>query len=218
MTLKADIKYKSNWQVGALKGPSTPSPTPLPIPLHANPYSPAQRRNKWVCALKTSLHAVQIFGPSGNPSAPAGPKEITLVPYSGPGGDGNMEDISMPLPSHVHEGTTGSGHGVPRGDWKFADKNAVLLDDSRDVFGEHEELHMPTPQGTLSSGVSTSMAIRGRDGMTQDMSGAAVPGNGAVRRMPLASSPIHEQDPEEIEMSQPMRSTPNTWSQGHNQI
>jgi hypothetical protein len=130
----------------------------------------------------------------------------------------NPRPLLRPRWGHVHEGTTGSGHGVPRGDWKFADKNAVLLDDSRDVFGEHEELHMPTPQGTLSTGVSTSMAIRGRDGMTQDMSGAPVPGNGAVRRMPLASSPVQERDPEEIEMSQPMRSTPNTWSQGHGQI
>lgn len=31
MVLKADIKYKSNWQQGALK---------------------VQRRNKWICALK----------------------------------------------------------------------------------------------------------------------------------------------------------------------
>ncbi len=33
MVLKADIKYKTNWQEGALK---------------------VQRRNKWICALKTA--------------------------------------------------------------------------------------------------------------------------------------------------------------------
>jgi hypothetical protein len=33
LTLKADIKYKTNWQEGALK---------------------VQRRNKWICALKNA--------------------------------------------------------------------------------------------------------------------------------------------------------------------
>ncbi|CDO72761.1 hypothetical protein BN946_scf184994.g14 [Trametes cinnabarina] len=46
MTLRADIKYKSNWQQGTLK---------------------AQRRNKWICALKASLTKVKIFGPKGDP-------------------------------------------------------------------------------------------------------------------------------------------------------
>ncbi|KAI0092959.1 Mechanosensitive ion channel-domain-containing protein [Irpex rosettiformis] len=60
MTLKADIKYKSNWQQGALK---------------------SKRRNKWVCALKLSMAKVKIFGPGGDPDAKAGPTPYTLVPY-----------------------------------------------------------------------------------------------------------------------------------------
>ncbi|KAI0063682.1 hypothetical protein BV25DRAFT_1801709 [Artomyces pyxidatus] len=60
MTLKADIKYKSNWQQGAIK---------------------AKRRNKWVCALKTYLAQAQVYGPGGNPDAVAGPKRYTLVPW-----------------------------------------------------------------------------------------------------------------------------------------
>ncbi|KAF8326601.1 Mechanosensitive ion channel-domain-containing protein [Cantharellus anzutake] len=57
MKLKAGIKYKSNWQMGALK---------------------VQRRNKWICALKNALKASKIYGPTGNPNAA---KEDTLAPY-----------------------------------------------------------------------------------------------------------------------------------------
>ena len=60
MTLRADIKYKSNWQQGALK---------------------AKRRNKWICALKSSLAKVKIYGPDGNPDAKPSPTPYTLVPY-----------------------------------------------------------------------------------------------------------------------------------------
>jgi hypothetical protein len=201
MKLKADIKYKSNWQVGALK---------------------AQRRNKWICALKNALHQTQIWGPGGNPdSGPEEPKRITLVPYESLENQ-SSGDIKMPIPTHSHEGTTGSGRGVPKGDWAFSDKNAVILDDSRDVFGETEELHMPTPQGTLNTGVatatgrhyppgapssSTSLAIRDRDGMTMDVSG----GTSVRMRMPSgpSSSSQRQESVEEIEMSRPTKQTPS---------
>jgi hypothetical protein len=53
MVLKADIKYKSNWQHGALK---------------------VQRRNKWICALKMTLAELKIWGPAGaGDPAPAPP-------------------------------------------------------------------------------------------------------------------------------------------------
>ncbi|KAF8313471.1 hypothetical protein DL93DRAFT_2081192 [Clavulina sp. PMI_390] len=63
MKLKVDIKYKSNWQQGALK---------------------AQRRNKWICELKIALRELKIFGPSGDPNAAAGPQQVTMVPYVPP--------------------------------------------------------------------------------------------------------------------------------------
>ena len=59
MILKADIKYKSNWQQGALK---------------------VQRRNKWICALKMTLADLKIWGPAGagDPApAPADPVKYT---------------------------------------------------------------------------------------------------------------------------------------------
>lgn len=63
MTLSANINYKSNYQNGALK---------------------AQRRNKWICALKTAMASLEIYGPAdaGNPApAPADPIAYTQVPY-----------------------------------------------------------------------------------------------------------------------------------------
>ncbi|KAK4703902.1 hypothetical protein P7C70_g2313, partial [Phenoliferia sp. Uapishka_3] len=64
LELSAEIKYKSNWQNGALK---------------------AQRRNKWVCALRLAMSELEIFGPAGagDPApAPPGPVEYVQVPYS----------------------------------------------------------------------------------------------------------------------------------------
>ncbi|POW02872.1 hypothetical protein PSTT_11515, partial [Puccinia striiformis] len=60
LTLQADIKYKSNWQNGALK---------------------SQRRNKWVCALKQIMAEVEIYGPAdaGHPSPKSEPTLIQLI-------------------------------------------------------------------------------------------------------------------------------------------
>ncbi|CAH7675285.1 Mechanosensitive ion channel-domain-containing protein [Phakopsora pachyrhizi] len=60
MTLQADIKYKSNWQNGALK---------------------AFRRNKWICALKQVMAEEQVFGPdgAGNPNPKSEPQLIQLI-------------------------------------------------------------------------------------------------------------------------------------------
>ena len=73
MTLKADIKYKSNWQQAALRGQSQPR---LPLTWtspQARPHPTANRRNKWICALKASMAKVRIFGPAGDPDAPPEP-------------------------------------------------------------------------------------------------------------------------------------------------
>jgi hypothetical protein len=60
MSLKVDIRYKSNWQ---------------------QPHVKAKRRNKWVCTLKAQLKICGIYGPGGGPTDPAGPAKYTLVPY-----------------------------------------------------------------------------------------------------------------------------------------
>ncbi|GAA5874058.1 hypothetical protein JCM8547_004817 [Rhodosporidiobolus lusitaniae] len=63
LSLSAAINYKSNWQNGTLK---------------------AQRRNKWICALKVALSELQIYGPgdAGNPApAPADPVAYVQIPY-----------------------------------------------------------------------------------------------------------------------------------------
>ena len=145
MTLKADIKYKSNWQQGTLK---------------------AQRRNKWICALKASLSKLHIYGPGGDPSPHTGPTKYTLVPY---------EEVlrQEEEAKHSRQQTSDSRElHIPKSDWTFADPNSAvgvypdvlsiainitlmhiplqLVDDSQDVFGEGSQLYMPRPQQTLS--------------------------------------------------------------------
>ncbi|KAI0699236.1 hypothetical protein BC835DRAFT_1268062 [Cytidiella melzeri] len=97
MTLKADIKYKSNWQQGALK---------------------TKRRNKWICALKLSLAKVKIFGPAGDPNAKAGPTPYTLVPY---------EHVPQDSAAHPTNGSMSSlsEPRIPEA-WTFSDHNAVM--------------------------------------------------------------------------------------------
>ncbi|THH00782.1 hypothetical protein EW026_g1806 [Hermanssonia centrifuga] len=115
MTLKADIKYKSNFQQGALK---------------------AKRRNKWICALKDSLAKIKMFGPSGDPGAKPAPAPYTLVPW---------EHIKASDTKRVESPVSIQEHRIPEA-WTFSDENAVLLDDSQDVFGEKEELNMANPR------------------------------------------------------------------------
>lgn len=66
LVLKAEIKYKTNWQEVALK---------------------IQRRNKWICALKNALADCEIYGPGGAGNPDPGedaPTKYTLVPYEPP--------------------------------------------------------------------------------------------------------------------------------------
>ncbi|THV05025.1 hypothetical protein K435DRAFT_790441 [Dendrothele bispora CBS 962.96] len=78
ITLSADIKYKSNWQQGALK---------------------AKRRNKWICALKEALVDIGIFGPQGDPDKPAAPIKYTEVPWDEVKKQSKtVKHVSMPAP------------------------------------------------------------------------------------------------------------------------
>ncbi|KAF8629659.1 hypothetical protein AX17_005598 [Amanita inopinata Kibby_2008] len=121
MTLTADIKYKNNWQQSALK---------------------AKRRNKWICALKTALAEVKIFGPKGDPDAPPSTTWYTKVPWE-------------LIEAEDQKAGEKSGRMSPKpfsppGGWRLADKNAALLDSADDVFGESKELHMTAPRRGLS--------------------------------------------------------------------
>ncbi|KAI0356297.1 hypothetical protein OH77DRAFT_1401686 [Trametes cingulata] len=114
MTLRADIKYKSNWQQGTLK---------------------AQRRNKWICALKASMAKVKIFGPGGDPDAPSGPTKYTLVPYE--------EVVKQEEEAKAHAPSKSSSTAelrIPTNDWTFADPKSAIVDASQDVFGENDQV------------------------------------------------------------------------------
>jgi len=116
MSLTAEIKYKSNWQQGALK---------------------VKRRNKWICALKQSMSELSIFGPAGNPKATPDPKRITHVPWP---------EVKEQEQVHL-QGMPESRS--PFGSYRLADHNAVILDDTGDVFGEAEQLAMSNPRPTI---------------------------------------------------------------------
>ncbi|WVF70531.1 hypothetical protein IAT40_005322 [Kwoniella sp. CBS 6097] len=114
MVLKADIKYKSNWQQGALK---------------------VQRRNKWICALKMSLADLKIWGPAGagNPSPDAAdPTQYTLVPWD------EVKAAAAPAPakSESPPPTFASATAMP----SLMDHRAVVNDPSQDVWDEQDEL------------------------------------------------------------------------------
>ncbi|KAG9013647.1 hypothetical protein FRB90_005819 [Tulasnella sp. 427] len=117
MVLKADIKYKSNNHLGALK---------------------AKRRNMWICCLKQSMAEVGIYGPSGNPNAVSGPTQYTLVPW-----DEVKSHDDTPAESG---GGTIREPRIPRTDFNLADKNAALKDSADVVWGEGSELNLTNPK------------------------------------------------------------------------
>jgi len=122
MSLTADIKYKSNWQQGPLK---------------------AKRRNKWICALKAALADVKIFGPKGNPKAVAAPDRYTLVPWDEV--QANERDALQV------DSAESDAHKMPAGGWKLSDKNAPIMGDTGNVFGESDELRMANPRRGLET-------------------------------------------------------------------
>jgi len=117
MTLTAVIKYKSNGHLGALK---------------------SKRRNMWMCALKTTLKEVGIFGPKGDPSAPAAPTQYTLVPWE----EANPKNSEpKPDPGGLKEPV------LPKTDYNFSDKNASLRDNADNIYGDdQEDLDLTNPR------------------------------------------------------------------------
>ncbi|KAJ9104747.1 hypothetical protein QFC19_003888 [Naganishia cerealis] len=117
LVLKADIKYRSNWQEGALK---------------------VQRRNKWICALKQALKDCSIFGPgdAGNPSPPpADPVRYMQVPFEALPADAADEDrIESPPPDFL-SATQGAQAGAA-----LMDRDQVIHDTSADIYDDHVDL------------------------------------------------------------------------------
>jgi hypothetical protein len=115
MTLTADIKYKSNGQQGALKG-TLQLRTSFPE-LYSGSPEIAKRRNKWICALKTVLSEVKIYGPGGNPDPPPSTTRYTKVPW---------ETVQAADRQAAGQATHTPELPVPIGGWQLTDKNAVI--------------------------------------------------------------------------------------------
>lgn len=110
MTLKADIKYKSNWQQGALKGKSV-----FQCIISWVDRPTGQRRNKWICALKLSMAKVKMFGPSGDPDSKPSPQPVTMVPW---------EEVQREQHAEVRRHPE-SQESISQS-YSFTDKNAVM--------------------------------------------------------------------------------------------
>lgn len=92
LVLNADIKYKSNWQLGALK---------------------VQRRNKWVCQLKMVLAELRIWGPAdaGDPNPPPPPPtRFTMVPWEDVLAQDNQQAEAPSTPPSFRAATTANLH------------------------------------------------------------------------------------------------------------
>ncbi|KAJ7096303.1 Mechanosensitive ion channel-domain-containing protein [Mycena epipterygia] len=124
MTLQADIKYKSNGQQGALR---------------------AKRRNKWLCALKTILADLGIYGPSGNPHAEPGTQRYTEIPW---------HEVKSEADKAKNSQEKAPDAPVPVGGWRLSGQNAVLLDGTDDIFGDPDELHMTSPRRQYTPGTT----------------------------------------------------------------
>ncbi|KAH9920051.1 Mechanosensitive ion channel-domain-containing protein [Fomitopsis serialis] len=126
MTLTADIRYKSNWQQGALK---------------------VTRRNKWITALKTALAQAEVYGPKGPPDPPPPVERVTLVPWE----KIDEEDQKAKEEAEAKERAEGKRSEADVGtkpmpqemaamqapqQWTLSDHDAIIMDDSRDVFDQ----------------------------------------------------------------------------------
>jgi len=119
LTLTADIKYKSNWQLGALR---------------------AKRRNKWICALKTTLGELKVYGPKGDPNTGPSTARYTQVPWELVQAR-DREEAAKDTPSEVH---------VPSGGWHLRGNSDMIADPVDAVFGETSQVRMTSPRRGLS--------------------------------------------------------------------
>ncbi|KIL66205.1 hypothetical protein M378DRAFT_186034 [Amanita muscaria Koide BX008] len=109
MTLVATIKYKSNWQQEALR---------------------VMRRNKWLCALRTALAEIKMFGPKGDPNALPATTRYTEVPWELIKEED--ERTAAQMKASVEHGS------FLQGEWQLSDRHTAMLDSADEVFGEAE--------------------------------------------------------------------------------
>lgn len=133
MTLKVDIKYKSNAQQGSLKGQLVYI---LSIRACKLRIWTAKRKNKWICALKAALAELDIYGPSGNPSPKPTTSRYTLVPWELV----VEEDRSKEVESHSTPPGGIQEPRIPVSNWRLTDSNIALVDGGGDVFDEASEV------------------------------------------------------------------------------
>ncbi|KAI5123926.1 hypothetical protein M0805_006343 [Coniferiporia weirii] len=135
MVLSADIKYKSNWQQGAVK---------------------VKRRNMWICALKTALAELSIFGSKGNPNAEPSPTMYTEVPWEEVRAKQEAKKQIVHDPAPVAK------------QYNLSDKNAAVMD-SEGVFDEAGQMYSSNPRVAFAEGTSSSssrLPPRGTTGMS----------------------------------------------------
>jgi hypothetical protein len=128
-----DIKYKSNAQQGALKGQ-------LVCVLYTGAceltFRTAKRKNKWICAVKSALADIKIYGPSGNPNPGPSTSRYTLVPWELISEQDRAKGAGphSALPGGIQEPR------IPVSNWKLTDSNIALVDGGGDVFDEGSEV------------------------------------------------------------------------------
>ena len=132
MSLKVDIKYKSNAQQGALKGQLV---CIICIGAHELNFWTARRKNKWICALKAALADIKIYGPSGDPNPKPPTARYTIVPWELISEQDRGDDVSYPAPP----GGTREPR-IPVSNWNLTDSNIALVDGGGDVFDEGSEV------------------------------------------------------------------------------
>ena len=73
------------------------------------------RRNKWVCALKTVLAELEIFGPKGNPNPAPSTTRVTQIPWEHVQAQ-DEEEADKKAQQHV-------AFTIPSSGWKLRDNN-----------------------------------------------------------------------------------------------
>lgn len=149
MSLTADIMYKSVSQQSGLR---------------------TKRRNKWVCALKTTLAEVAIYGPGGNPDKLASPKRYTEVPW-----DVVKEEDRKREETEKAKVTGIPEPAVPYAGWHLTDREVEFHDQIADVFGETEEMFTSSSMGPRRGYTDDSLRQRNVQMPAESASGPVMP-------------------------------------------
>jgi hypothetical protein len=114
MVLTADVKFKGTGQHNALKGMVRhvlTCGTDLCLS-----WLSARRRNRWICALKTTLAEVKIYGPKGNPDETS-TLRYTRVPW---------ELIENEDRKAAQTHASPPDYPAPNREWRLSDSQAVM--------------------------------------------------------------------------------------------